>query len=104
MQDFNRFDELMKELDKDGNGSLSPAEFEQRMAAIQTIMKRPRPAAQPAAPVEFAARYEKMFARRKPLLGDSIAGDLAAFDENGKEFRFETTRGKYTVIVFGCLT
>lgn len=53
--------------------------------------------------VEFVERYERMFAPRKPKVGDVMEG-IAAYDENGERFELEQTRGKPTVIVFGCLT
>lgn len=104
MADFDRFDELMTELDKDKDGAISSDEFAERMTAIQAIMQRPKPAAKPPAQAEWVEGFEKRFATRKPLLGETIAEDLAAFDGQGKEFRFAAARGKYTVVVFGCLT
>jgi cytochrome oxidase Cu insertion factor (SCO1/SenC/PrrC family) len=53
--------------------------------------------------VEFADTYNRRFAKRKPLIGEILA-DVKAWDEYGKEFDLSSTRGKYTVIVFGCLT
>lgn len=53
--------------------------------------------------VEFVDSYEKMFAPRKPKVGDVIEG-VSAFDENGERFDIEQARGKPTVLVFGCLT
>jgi len=43
------------------------------------------------------------FLRRKPHLGTMLP-DLSAFDEKGKPFSLASTRGNYTVLVFGCLT
>lgn len=104
LPDFDRFDELMKELDKDGDGSLDETEFDARMRGIQAILQRPKPEAKPEKPVEFAERYEALFAKRDPKLEATIAADLAAFDGSGKPFKFQQARGKYAVIVFGCLT
>ncbi len=42
LTDFDRFDDLLNELDQDKNGSLSEDEFAERMTAIQAIMSRPR--------------------------------------------------------------
>lgn len=106
LTDFDRIDELLRELDKDKNGTLDAAEFENRMQAIRAVMSRPKPkveAPQKPAVVEFADRYEKMFASRKPKVGDQIP-DIIAFDERGKELSLSSTNGKYRVIVFGCLT
>ena len=52
---------------------------------------------------EFADRYEKRFAPRDPKVG-SIVADVSAYDEDGDEFALKQTRGKHTVLVFGCLT
>ncbi len=110
---FDRFDELFAELDKDKNGSISDEEFAARMQAVQEVSSRPKqemkkeeskPAAEDENVVEeFADRYEKMFAKRKPNVGGTIS-DLSAYDESGNKFDFESTRGKHTVIIFGCLT
>lgn len=53
--------------------------------------------------IEFADKYEQMFAKREPLMGSVIEG-VSAYDEKGNPFDLESTRGKYTVLVFGCLT
>lgn len=53
--------------------------------------------------VEFADRYERSFAKRDPLVGTMVA-DVTAYDENGEVFSLKQTRGKPTVLVFGCLT
>ena len=55
-------------------------------------------------PVEFVDRFEKMFAGRDPKLGATIDASVSAYDASGKPFSFANTRGKHTVIVFGCLT
>lgn len=110
LSDFDRFDELLVELDKDENGSISEDEFASRMEAVQAIMERPRPEKKMEKPKkeereieEFTDRYERMVAKRKPLVGDEVP-NISAFDEEGKPFEFDSTRGKYTVITFGCLT
>ncbi len=106
LADFDRFGELMTELDKDKDGVLSEEEFGGRMQAIQTIRQRPRPKPEPAKKesLEFAEMYEQIFSKKKPMPGDIVDAELSAFDENGNQFKFGQTRGKYTVIVFGCLT
>ena len=38
-----------------------------------------------------------------PAIGD-VLPDVTALDENGKEISLRSLRGKYTVLVFGCLT
>ena len=53
--------------------------------------------------VEFAEQYDARFAKRDPKLG-TVVDDVLAYDENGDEFELSQTKGKYTVIVFGCLT
>lgn len=53
--------------------------------------------------VEFADRYNARFLDREPKIGSTIA-DLKARDAAGNEFEFAATRGKHTVVVFGCLT
>ena len=39
LTDFDKFEQLMAKLDTDKNGSLSEAEFENRMTAVQAIMQ-----------------------------------------------------------------
>lgn len=53
--------------------------------------------------VEFTEGYERMFAPRKPKVGDVVEG-ISAYDEDGEAFDLGQLRGKPTVIVFGCLT
>ena len=108
LSDFDRFDELMTELDTDQDGSISSDEFDNRMAAIQKVKNSPvpkteKPEAEKPEEVEFVDQYEKKFAARDPKLGQTMP-DASAFDENGNPFELNQTRGKYTVIVFGCLT
>lgn len=38
-----------------------------------------------------------------PAIGDELP-DVTALDESGKEISLRSMRGKYTVLVFGCLT
>lgn len=113
LSDFDRFDELMTELDTDQDGSISNDEFDNRMAAVQKVKNSPvpktekpkteKPKTEKPEEVEFVDRYEKKFAARDPKLGQTMP-DASAFDENGNPFELNQTRGKYTVIVFGCLT
>ena len=53
--------------------------------------------------VEFAESFDRRYAKRKPLVGDSLS-ELVAFDELGNKLNFESLKGKYTVLNFGCLT
>ena len=52
---------------------------------------------------EFADRYDERFRTMKPLVGEMLPA-VKAWDANGEEFDFAQARGKYTVLVFGCLT
>ena len=54
-------------------------------------------------PGEWTERYDRMFLERAPLLNDH-APDVTAFDQHGTPFKLSSTRGQYTVLVFGCLT
>lgn len=54
-------------------------------------------------PTEWTERYDRMFLERAPLLNEE-APDVAAYQQNGEPFQLSSTRGKYTVLVFGCLT
>ena len=54
-------------------------------------------------PLEWTERFDQRYLEQAPLLND-YAPSVSAFDENGKRFRMRDTEGKYTVIVFGCLT
>lgn len=98
LPEFKQFDLLMKQLDFDQDEVISKSEFDNRRTVVQQLAKQAA-----NAPVEFADEFNLRFAKRKPLVGDSI-GDLVAFDENGDEFDFESLKGKYTVFNFGCLT
>ena len=46
---------------------------------------------------------QQRFDRAAPEVGAAFP-DLRAYDAQGKEFSFNTLRGHYTVLVFGCLT
>lgn len=54
-------------------------------------------------PKEFVDRYNERYLTEAPLL-ESVVGDVTAWDSEGMPFDLASTRGKYTVIVFGCLT
>lgn len=54
--------------------------------------------------MEFVDRFNKQFEGRAPKVGAQMLEELTAFDGAGKEFKFESLKGKHTVIVFGCLT
>ena len=111
MPEFKQFGELIRRLDADENKSLSAEEFEERFDAIQAIGMGPAPdsdtqesdKADKEKVVEFVDRYEERFAKRDPKLGTTIDA-VPAFDEKGSKFDWASTRGKHTVIVFGCLT
>lgn len=53
--------------------------------------------------LEWTARYNQRFLARSPLL-NKPAPDVSVFDEQGNTFSLSRTQGKYTVLVFGCLT
>jgi cytochrome oxidase Cu insertion factor (SCO1/SenC/PrrC family) len=57
----------------------------------------------PRQPLEWTERYDQLFRERSPIVGD-YAPDVSAWDEYGNEFELSATSGKYTVLVFGCLT
>lgn len=94
LADFQHFDELLKELDANQDGSISSDEFSNRREVAQKLQNKPE---------EFVDKYNKMFMQRPPLL-DKEMGDVIAYDENGKSFNLKDARGKYTVLTFGCLT
>lgn len=101
LPDFTQFDLLIERLDADKDGTISKTEFGNRRAVTQLLMDEAASANKP--PVEFTDGFNARYAKRKPLVGDSL-GDLIAFDENGNELDFASLKGKYTVVNFGCLT
>lgn len=52
---------------------------------------------------EFVDSSNSRFLDQDPKIG-SLAPDIQAWDESGNEFQLGSTRGKHTVIIFGCLT
>ena len=52
---------------------------------------------------EFESKYNEKFLKESPFLGQQ-APDPECFDAEGNPFRPSQTRGKHTVVVFGCLT
>ena len=43
------------------------------------------------------------FGNRGPVVGDTVP-DVSFFDADGKKLSLHSLKGKYTVLVFGCLT
>ena len=52
---------------------------------------------------EFESRYNKRFLKESSFLGKQ-APDVNVYDASGNPFRLSQSRGKHTVVVFGCLT
>ena len=52
---------------------------------------------------EFVDSANSRFLNQDPEIG-SLVPDIQAWDESGREFQLGSTRGKHTVIIFGCLT
>ena len=52
---------------------------------------------------EFVDKYNKRHATQNPLVGDAIS-HVDVFDAQGKQFSTKNLDGKYSVLVFGCLT
>ena len=52
---------------------------------------------------EFESKYNEKFLKESSFLGQQ-APDPEGFDAEGNPFRLSQARGKYTVVVFGCLT
>ncbi len=52
---------------------------------------------------EFADIYNQQYSAEKPHVGETIP-NVKLFDAEGNPFELASTRGKYTVLVFGCLT
>ena len=52
---------------------------------------------------EFVDSSNRRYLNRDPKIG-SLVPDIQAWDATGNEFQLGSTRGKYTVIIFGCLT
>lgn len=52
---------------------------------------------------EFADQYNQRYAGQEPLEGATLP-NVKLFDAEGNSFELTSTHGKYTVLVFGCLT
>lgn len=52
---------------------------------------------------EFETSYNANFLKRSSLI-DKDAPNMEVYDEKGNGFRLDQSRGKHTVVVFGCLT
>ncbi|MGB7343429.1 MAG: hypothetical protein WBD20_04410 [Pirellulaceae bacterium] len=52
---------------------------------------------------EFESSYNENFLKRSSLLNKKLP-DLEVYDEQGNPFRLAQSRGKHSVVVFGCLT
>ena len=53
--------------------------------------------------VEFVEGMNRRFLGKDPKIG-SVVEEVTAFTSEGEEFKLGSTRGKYTVLIFGCLT
>ena len=51
---------------------------------------------------EFETSYNERFLKRNNLIGQKP--DVELFDSQGRPFSIASAEGKYTVVVFGCLT
>ena len=51
---------------------------------------------------EFESSYNERFLKRNNLIGQKPGIEL--LDAQGRPFSFARAKGKYTVVVFGCLT
>ena len=56
-----------------------------------------------ASSMEFVEQYNRRHASQDPRIGEVIK-TVEVYDAQGKTFNTESLRGKYTVLVFGCLT
>ena len=52
---------------------------------------------------EFVDKYNKKFLKKDPKIGAELK-EVSVFDEQGKPLKLSNTRGKYSVLIFGCLT
>lgn len=52
---------------------------------------------------EFETSYNERFLRNSPMIG-KMAPEVQLIQTDGTPFVLSDARGKYTVVVFGCLT
>lgn len=52
---------------------------------------------------EWTEQYDQRFKNQNPLMGQA-APQAVCYDQSGKPFTLSKIRGKYAVLVFGCLT
>lgn len=116
--DDDQLDQLAKMVDKNGNGSISESEFEDRREAFQKMMSgeagesnsqgegdRERPRNQ-----SRSSRWEQMNKRMQTQLDSAgiVPGkalpDVSGLDIDGEPLRLAGLKGHYSVIVSGCLT
>ena len=91
---FKNYRRLIETVDSDGNTKITREEFVRRREIAKQLENEP---------VEFTDQLNNRFDNQDPKIGTKIEG-LVAFDENGNAINFNSFRGKYTVITFGCLT
>ena len=53
--------------------------------------------------VEFVDKYNEKFLKKEPKIGDTVK-EVSVFDAQGKTMKLSSAQGKYTVLIFGCLT
>ncbi len=115
--DDNQLNRLANMVDKDSNGIISDAEFEDRMESFQKVMSGEAPKAEKKSEKpdatdreSRASRWEQMSQRMQAQLdkagispGNALP-DVSGLDIDGEPLELADLKGHYSVIVSGCLT
>ena len=74
-----------------------------RLQADLTLAQPPGPARNRERADSPRQALNRNFGNRGPAVGETVP-DVSFFDADGKKLSLHSLKGKYTVLVFGCLT
>ena len=106
----DQLSQLAKMVDRDGDGVISDAEFEQRMEAVQKLRNSAEDQGEEPEKAEQPSSWERMNDRMRGQLEEAgialgkPSPEATGLDIDGNPFRLADLKGHYSVIVNGCLT
>ncbi len=101
---FDRWDDLMKAIDKDGDGALSEEEFENRREALRSVMGQMRRGNRSAGPQDRPGRPADADSEALKVGDEAPVFKLKSLDGES-EFDLADYRGKKPVVlIFGSYT
>ena len=94
---------LLKKLDRNGNGSIDRDELREAMRSAMGMGGSGGPAGGRGGIMGGLGGGSSTLERSGLKLGQQMP-NVSIYDAQGERFKFADARGKYAVVVFGCLT